>query len=301
MHTVIIIAYSGDGRSPFFPAACTGDGLSSEKGDFSMELGTMARRQLRIESMHNRVTPAEWEARVDLAACYRLLDLYGMSDMAANHISARVPGEDGAFLINPYGMLYEEITASSLIKVDYDGNVLARPSYGDFEYGVNRAGFVIHSAVHRARHDVDCVIHTHTWPGMAVSSLECGLLPMNQTAMRFVHVGYHEYKGVVLDLAMQDELVGDLGRHNALILRNHGLLTTGSTIAEAFNAMHRLELSCKAQLAALNTGQPLRPVPADVLEATYMNYQPQTRRPYGVMEWPALLRKLDRDMPGYDS
>lgn len=251
--------------------------------------------------MHNRVTPAEWEARVDLAACYRLLAMYEMSDMAANHVSARVPGEDGAFLINAYGMMYEEMTASSLIKVNYEGNILAKPSYGDFDYGVNRAGFVIHSAIHKGRHDVDCVIHTHTWPGMAVSSLDCGLLPLTQTAMRFTHIGYHEYKGVVLDLAMQEELVRDLGTHNALILRNHGLLTTGSTIAEAFNAMHRLELSCKAQISAMAGGQKLRPVPDDVLEATYRNYQPQTRRPYGVMEWPALLRHLDRLNPGYDS
>ncbi|MCC7275778.1 MAG: class II aldolase/adducin family protein [Alphaproteobacteria bacterium] len=251
--------------------------------------------------MHNRVTPEEWEARVDLAACYRLVDLYGMSDMSANHISARVPGEEGAFLINPYGLLYDEVTASSLIKVDHQGNILAKPSYGDFDFGVNRAGFVIHSAIHKARHDVDCVLHTHTWAGMAVSSMACGLLPMTQTSMRFAHVAYHDYKGVVLDLAMQDALVADLGPHTSMVLRNHGLLTAGATIAEAFNAMHRLELSCRTQVAAMAGGQALQPVPEDVVEATFMNYQPQTRRPFGVMEWPALLRKLDRENPGYDA
>ncbi|MGE0714745.1 MAG: class II aldolase/adducin family protein [Alphaproteobacteria bacterium] len=251
--------------------------------------------------MHNRVTPEEWDARVDLAACYRLMDLYGMTDMSANHISVRVPGEDGAFLINPYGMLYDEVTASSLIKIDYDGNILAKPSYGDFDFGVNRAGFVIHSAIHKVRHDVDCVIHTHTWAGMAVSAMQCGLLPMTQTSMRFAHVAYHDYMGVVLDLSMQDQLVRDLGPHSAMVLRNHGLLTACSTIAEAFNAMHRLELSCRTQVAVTSGGQAIYPVPADVVEATYMNYQPQTRRPMGVMEWPALLRKLDRENPGYDA
>jgi len=260
-----------------------------------------ARKKLRISDMRPRVSPEEWEARVNLAACYRLVAHYGMADMMANHISARVPGEDNAFLINPYGMMYEEITASSLIKVDASGQILGKPDYGDFDYGINRAGYVIHSAVHAAKHEVDCVIHTHTWAGMAVSSLACGLLPMTQTAMRFVHIGYHDYQGVVLDDAEKASLVADLGDNNALILRNHGLLTTGRTIAEAFNAMHRLELSCRAQLAAMACNTPLVEVPRDVLEATYMNYQPQTRRPYGVMEWPALLRMLDRLDPSYES
>jgi len=254
---------------------------------------------LRIASLRDSVSPPEWRARVDLAACYRLTALYGMSDMIANHISARVPGEEGAFLINPYGMLYEEITASSLVKIDTDGNVLLKPDFGELAYGVNRAGYVIHSAIHAAKHDVDCVIHTHTWPGMAVSSLACGLLPLTQTAMRFEKIAYHDYKGVVLDDAERASLVADLGDHNAMILRNHGLLTTGRTVAEAFNAMHRLELSCKAQLAAMACNTPLNPVPQDVLDQTYMNYQPQTRRPYGVLEWPALLRKLDRIDPTY--
>jgi len=249
--------------------------------------------------MRARCTPGEWQARVDLAACYRLVTLYEMSDMVANHISARVPGEDNAFLINAYGMLYEEITASSLIKVDLDGNILAKPDFGDLDYGINKAGYVLHSAVHRARHEVACVIHTHTWAGMAISALDCGLLPMTQTAMRFLKIGYHDYEGVVLDTAEQESLLRDLGDGEALILRNHGLLTCGKTVGEAFNWMHRLELACRSQLAAMAAGAKLRPVSGAVLEATYLNYQPQTRRPYGLMEWPALLRKLDRLDPSY--
>jgi ribulose-5-phosphate 4-epimerase/fuculose-1-phosphate aldolase len=144
-----------------------------------------------------------------------------------------------------------------------------------------------------------CVIHTHTWAGMAVSALECGLLPITQTAMRFLRIGYHDYQGVVLDRKEEESLLRDLGNGEALILRNHGLLTVGKTIGEAFNWMHRLELACRSQLAAMATGAKLIPVPAPVLDETYMNYQPQTRRPYGVMEWPALLRKLDRIDPSY--
>lgn len=260
-----------------------------------------ARPMLEIPSLRNQVSPQEWKARVDLAACYRLVAHYGMSDMIANHISCRVPGEEGAFLINAYGLMYEEITASSLIKIDVKGNVLLKPDFGGLDYGINRAGYVIHGAIHERRHELDCVIHTHSWPGMAVSSLECGLLPMNQTAMRFLKIAYHDYEGVVLDTAMQEKLVADLGDSNAMILRNHGLLTVGRTIGEAFNAMHRLELSCKAQLAAMACGVPLVQVRREVLEETWNNYQPGTRRPYGVMEWPALLRMLDRQDPSYRS
>jgi ribulose-5-phosphate 4-epimerase/fuculose-1-phosphate aldolase len=164
---------------------------------------------------------------------------------------------------------------------------------------VNRAGFVIHSAVHDAKPDIACVIHTHTWAGMAIASLEAGLLPLTQTAMRFAKISYHDYHGVVLDTAEQEELVRNLGDNNAMVLRNHGLLTVGRTIAEAFNAIHRLELSCKSQLAAMACGVKLNAVPQDVVDKTYMNYQPQTRRPYGVLEWPALLRKLDKIDPSY--
>jgi ribulose-5-phosphate 4-epimerase/fuculose-1-phosphate aldolase len=254
---------------------------------------------LQIASMKDAVSPAEWKMRVDLAACYRLVDIYGMSDMMANHVSAAVPGEEGAFLINPYGMMYEEITASCLIKIDIDGNILAKPDFGELNYGINKAGYVIHGAIHRARHDVACVIHTHTWAGMAVSALECGLLPITQTSMRFLKVGYHDYMGVVLNREEEASLLRDLGEGEALILRNHGLLTVGKTVGEAFNWMHRLDLACRSQLAAMATGAKINSVPGKVLQETYMNYQPQTRRPYGLMEWPALLRKLDRMDPSF--
>jgi ribulose-5-phosphate 4-epimerase/fuculose-1-phosphate aldolase len=254
---------------------------------------------LRLSSMRARCSAAEWQARVDLAACYRLVELYGMSDMMANHISARVPGEEGAFLINAYGMLYEEITASSLIKVDLDGEILGTPDFGPLAYGVNKAGYVIHSAVHAARPEVDCVIHVHTWASMAVSSLECGLLPITQTAMRFLKIGYHDYCGVVLNLDEQKSLISDLGDREALILRNHGALVVGRTVGEAFNWTHRLELACRSQLAAMACNTKLVSVSQPVLEQTWSNYQPQTRRAYGVMEWPALLRKLDRIDPTY--
>ena len=254
---------------------------------------------LPLKSMKDQCSPEEWKARVDLAACYRLVAHYGMSDMIANHISARVPGEPNAFLINAYGMMYEEITASSLIKIDVDGNIIARPDFGDLDYGINKAGYVIHGAIHRARHELACVIHTHTWAGMAVSALECGLLPLTQTAMRFAKIGYHDYQGVVLDAKEEASLLADLGDGEALILRNHGLITVGKTVGEAFNWMHRLELACRSQLAAMATGTRLRPVPPDVVEKTWLNYQPQTRRPYGLMEWPALLRMLDRMDPSF--
>ena len=254
---------------------------------------------LNIPSMRGKCSDAEWKARIDLAACYRLVAHYDMADMMANHISARVPGEDNAFLINAYGMMYEEITASSLIKVDHDGNILSRPDFGDLNYGVNKAGYVIHSAVHEARPEVDCVIHTHSWASMAVSSLECGLLPLTQTAMRFLKVGYHDYEGVVLDSSEKASLIKDLGQGEALILRNHGALTVGTTVGGAFNWMHRLELACRAQIGAMACNSPLQKVGQRVLEETWNNYQPNTRRPYGVMEWPALLRKLDRMDPSF--
>jgi ribulose-5-phosphate 4-epimerase/fuculose-1-phosphate aldolase len=254
---------------------------------------------LRIASMKPRCTEAEWQARVDLAACYRLVDLYGMSDMMANHISSHVPGEPGAFLINAYGMMYEEITASSLIKVNLAGDILAKPDFGPLDYGINRAGYVIHSAIHAARPEIACVIHTHAFASMAVSALQCGLLPITQTAMRFLKIGYHDYQGVVLDSKEEASLLADLGQGEALILRNHGALVVGRTVGEAFNWAHRFELACRTQLAAMATGAAFTAVAPEVLEATWNNYQRGTRRPYGLMEWPALLRKLERLDPGY--
>src|SRR3954452_24250666 len=172
------------------------------------------------QSVRDQVSAEEWETRVNLAACYRLMHEYGMTEMIANHISARVPGTHDQFLLNPYGLLYEEMDASSLIKVDLDGNVL----FNATDYSVNTAGFVIHSAVHMARHDVDCVAHTHTPAGMAVSAMECGLLPLAQTSMRFLHTAYHDFEGIADDVGERERLVADLGNHEAMILRNHGLL-----------------------------------------------------------------------------
>ena len=157
-----------------------------------------------VKSVREQVSAEEWQTRVDLAACYRLTAMYGMTEMIANHISCRVPGSHDHFLINPYGMLYEEIDASCLIKVDLDGNVLFNAS----DYGVNAAGFVIHSAIHMARHDVDCVAHTHTPAGMAVSAMECGLLPLAQTSMRFLHIAYHDFEGIADDVGERERLVG---------------------------------------------------------------------------------------------
>jgi ribulose-5-phosphate 4-epimerase/fuculose-1-phosphate aldolase len=254
---------------------------------------------LNLPSMRDKCSPAEWEARVNLAACYRLVEIYGMADMMANHISVRVPDEEDAFLINAYGMMYEEITASSLLKVDHEGKVLSKPDFGPLNYGVNIPGYVIHSAVHAARPEVACIIHTHSWASMAVSSLECGLLPLTQTAMRFLKVGYHDYQGVVLDKKEQASLIEDLGTGEALILRNHGAMTVGTTVGGAFNWMHRLELACRSQLAAMACNVPMNRVPEPVLEDTWNNYQPNTRRPYGQMEWPGLLRKLDRMDPSF--
>ena len=163
----------------------------------------MSLGRLQLPSLKNQVTPEEWQARVDLAACYRLVAHYGMSDMMANHITLRVPGEENAFLTNPYGMMYEEMTASCLVKIDHDGHVLSQPDFGELKYDLNKPGFILHSAIHKARPEVACVIHTHTPAGMAVSSLACGLLPMNQTSMRFLKISYHDYMGVVLDMAEQ--------------------------------------------------------------------------------------------------
>ncbi len=251
---------------------------------------------LELPSMRDKVSPEEWQARVDLAACYRLVALWDMTDMIANHISVRVPGEPDHFLINAYGLLYEEITASSLIKIDLDGNILAKP---DFDYGVNRAGFVIHSAVHRARPDAHCVIHTHTPAGMAISAMKCGLLPLTQTAMRFARVAYHDYEGVAVSLDEQERLVADLGDADLMVLRNHGLLTVGPTIPQGFSNIYRAERACQAQLLAMNSGAELVFPSAEVIAHTNHLYRPDVRRPFGMLEWPALLRKLDRIDPGY--
>lgn len=245
-----------------------------------------------VKSVRDQVSAEEWQARVNLAACYRLTAMYDMTEMIANHISCRVPGSHDHFLINPYGMLYEEIDASSLIKVDLDGNTIFNAS----DYDVNAAGFVIHSAVHMARPDIDCVAHTHTRAGMAVSAMECGLLPLAQTSMRFLHVAYHDFEGIADDLGERERLVADLGDHEAMILRNHGLLVVGHTIPAAFNVLFRMERACEVQVMALSCNTKLIYPPREVLEKTYDKMRPRPDQPArnGELAWPALLRKLDR-------
>lgn len=246
-------------------------------------------------SVREQVSAEEWQKRVDLAACYRLIDLYGMTEMTANHVTTRVPGEDGAFLINPHGWLYDQMNASCFIKIDLDGNVLFNPT----EYPVNRAGFVIHSAIHREKHEIDCIIHTHTVAGMAVSAMECGLLPLAQTSMRFAKIAYHDYEGVVLNLDEQGRLLANLGDHEGMILRNHGLLVACASIPEAFNSIYRLERACQVQVAAMAANTKLVLPPAEVIESSWKQYQPGVRRRFGIMEWPALLRKLDKLDPSF--
>src|SRR6202046_4514746 len=204
-----------------------------------------------FKSIRNDVSAQEWQARVDLAACYRLVDQYAMSDLIYNHITARIPGTDH-LLINLYGLLYKEITASSLVKIDVEGRVISKP---DTDYGINVSGYVIHGAIHKARTDVACVLHTHTRAGMAVAAMKCGLLPMSQTSIRFVgHIGYHDYEGPAIDLDERERLGHALGPHDAVVLRNHGLLTCGRTIQQAFNTLYQLEMSCQAQVDVMAAG-----------------------------------------------
>jgi ribulose-5-phosphate 4-epimerase/fuculose-1-phosphate aldolase len=244
-----------------------------------------------IEGVRSRVSDAEWQARLDCAACYRLLAAFGMTDLVYNHVTVRIPGAAEHLLINPYGWMYEEITASSLITIDIDGKTIFNPHP---DMGINQAGYVIHSAVHAARHDVGCVIHTHTRAGVAVSIMKCGLLPLSQTAMRCMPVTYHDYEGPALDLAERARLVADLGNSASMILRNHGLLTAGPTVAEAFNTMYSLEMACKAQVDAMAANTELTTPPDAVIALSVHQYRPETRRPFGLLEWPAMLRYLDR-------
>ncbi|MCK6451965.1 MAG: class II aldolase/adducin family protein [Alphaproteobacteria bacterium] len=245
-------------------------------------------------SLRGRVGEAEWRMRVDLAAFYRLVAHYDMADRTATHISAAVPDEPGAFLINPHGMLFHEVTASALVKIDLDGNVLL-----DTGWPVNRAGFVIHSAVHAARHDVACVAHTHTRAGMAVSAMACGLLPINQHALRFYdRIGYHDYEGLAVDTAERARLVRDLGPHKAMILRNHGLLAAGATVAEAFSVLVYLERCCQAQVDVMAARTELVTPPAEVCERTARQYEAEL---VPERDWTAHLRLLDGLDAGYAS
>jgi ribulose-5-phosphate 4-epimerase/fuculose-1-phosphate aldolase len=245
---------------------------------------------MNIPSLEDQVSAEEWQLRCDLAACYRLVALYGWTDLIFTHISARVPGPEHHFLINPYGMMFDEITASSLIKVDQDGNKLS-----ESPLPVNRAGFVIHSAIHAVRDDAQCVIHTHTRAGVGVSAQRDGVLPVSQQSMFVLaSLAYHDYEGVALHDAEKPRLQDDLGMANFLMLRNHGLLTVGASIADAFLSMYTFENACQIQLAAqAGSGEP-RMIAPEILSSAAESLRAQTSGLGGAFVWPALIRKLNR-------
>ena len=240
-------------------------------------------------SLKDQVSPEEWQLRVDVAACYRLVAAYGWSDLIFTHISARIPGPEHQFLINPYGLLFEEITASSLIKIDQAGNKLS-----ESVHPVNPAGFVIHSAVHAVREDAACVLHTHTRAGVAVSAQACGVLPISQqSTFVLASLGYHSYEGVALRDDEKPRLQADLGAAKHLMLRNHGLLVVGSSIPEAFLLMYNFESTCQIQIAA-QAGGALTQVDPRIIDGVGQAMRAQTDGLGGAFAWPAMLRKLDR-------
>jgi ribulose-5-phosphate 4-epimerase/fuculose-1-phosphate aldolase len=240
--------------------------------------------------VRSQVSAEEWQVRVDLAACYRLVALHGWDDLVFTHLTARVPGSGHHFLINPYGMLFDEVTASSLVKVDLDGNKVMTSGYE-----INPAGFTIHSAVHAAREDAQCVIHLHTEAGVAVSAQKDGLLPLSQNALfPLASLAYHDYEGIALREDEEARLVRDLGERSFLILRNHGTLTVGRSIADAFLFMFVLERACRIHLLAQSSGQALIAVAMPILEGIAAQAQAVTRGLSGQLAWPGLLRKLDR-------
>ena len=241
-------------------------------------------------SLKSEVSEEEWELRVNLAACYRLIAMYGWDDLIFTHISARVPGPEDHFLINAYGLLFEEMTASSLVKVDLDGQIVQ-----ETPYFINPAGFTIHSAVHAARKDAGCVLHTHTRAGVAVSAQREGLLPISQvSAVVLSSLGYHDYEGIALNEDEKPRLVADLGDNNFFILRNHGLLTVGETIPDAFLFMYALETACQIQIGAQAGGNELIPVNSKIVDGIKAQVDAVLKGFGGELAWPALLRKLDR-------
>lgn len=249
---------------------------------------------LQNQAIKDQVPPEEWQARVDLAAAYRLVALYGWDDLIFTHISARVPGPEHHFLINPYGMMFEEITASSLVKVDMNGQkVMPSP------YEINPAGFTIHSAIHAAREDARCVMHTHSLNGVAVSAQKGGLLPISQqSSIVLSSLAYHDYEGIALREEEKPRLVADLGDRNFFMLRNHGLLTVGASAADAFLFMYLFEAACMIQVRAQAGGE-LIPVSEQVQADNKLMAQAVLRGMGGALAWPGLLRKLDRRHPGY--
>lgn len=255
---------------------------------------------IRPLSVRNRVSEAEWKVRTDLAACYRLIARYGMSDLIYNHITAKLPSNKELFLINPFGMHYTDITASCFYTLDLDGNVVDKPE-GEFgEFPVNRAGFMLHSAVHAARHDLVCVIHTHTRAGMAISALKEGILPLTHYSMRFYNsIGYHDYEEPTVDDSERARIARDLGPHSALILRNHGLLAAGPTVPDAWNLMYWLESACKVQLDVLSTGREFCTPNHALATVMAKRYGPQGKLNLAPIEWPAMLRQLEKEDASY--
>ena len=245
------------------------------------------------------VSAEEWKVRCDLAALYRLVAHHRMTDLIYTHISARLPGPENHFLINQYGVLFHEMRASDLVKIDYDGNIVGDDAQSR---RVNAAGFCIHSAIHMARHDLVCVIHTHTAAGMAVAAQKHGLLPISQHALKFYgNLAYHGYEGIALDLDERDRLVSDLGQHRAMILQNHGLLVAGRTIPEAFNNIYYLERACQAQVAALAGGTELVTPPEAVRLHTAQQFNREGSLEHYEMMWESCLRLVEHDRPDYRS
>lgn len=255
---------------------------------------------MKIESPAAVAAPSgmpaeEWQVRLDLAACYRLLNHFRMTDLIFNHISARVPDRDDSFLINPYGLMYDEVTASSLVTVDVDGKVLDDPT----GMGVNPGGFTLHSAVHMARHDLQCVMHTHTAATIAVGVMERGLLPLTQHAMRFTdRIAYHSYEGIYFTDEERKRVQGALATKKVALLRNHGTLVCGRDIPEAFDLMYHLERACQAQVSLLSTGEKLVYPQDGVAQQVASVYEAPSRKG-GAKIWPAMLRMLDRIDPSY--
>lgn len=244
----------------------------------------------------SRVSAEEWQTRVDLAACYRLIAMYGWDDVVFTHVSAKIPGTEH-FLINPYGMMFEEITASSLVKIDLQGNKLM-----DSPYDINPAGFTIHSAVHEARHDAGCVLHTHTAAGVGVSAQKGGILPISQQSIFVLSsLSYHDYEGVALNEEEKVRLQADLGHTNSMVLRNHGLMTCGKSVSDAFLTMYTLQRCCEIQIAAQAGGGELIPIPQAILDGAKEAMRKVTRGAGSGVAWPALLRKLQRVNPGFDA
>ena len=254
-----------------------------------------------VVSLKGKVSEGEWQARVELAALYRLVALHGWDDLIYTHISARVPGPEHHFLINPYGLMFEEITASSLVKIDTEGNVLQ-----DTPHLINAAGFTIHSALHMAREDAHFVMHLHTDQGVAVAAQKEGLLPLSQHALVVLpHLTYHDYEGIALDLDERERLVADMGDKTLMLLRNHGTMSVGETAANCWVGMFFLERACKQQVMALSVGRDnVLIAPRQSQETVKRQGEGRGRNTSGIggaLAWPACLRKLDRELPGYDA